>query len=188
MKKFIALFSLLSFSHITMAQDLPYKNIPEYPETFTAGTVAARTIDGLGFRFYWATEGLTVEQYQMKPAEDIRNIEETVTHIYEMSFLVLNVMIENKEQASKELSFEEMRTKTLKNLHRISDILKKSTNEEINEFNIIRSNGTTIPFWNMLNGPILDSVWHCGQIVSFRRMAGNPFNAEVSVFYGRGAK
>ena len=35
--------------------DLPYYQIPEYPAEFTAETVAARMIDGLGFRYRWAT-------------------------------------------------------------------------------------------------------------------------------------
>ena len=29
------------------------------------------------------------------------------------------------------------------------------------------------PFWNQLNGPIADAIWHVGQVVSFRRTAGN---------------
>ena len=37
---------------------LPYYQIPDYPSSYNAATVAARTIDGLGFRYYWATEGL----------------------------------------------------------------------------------------------------------------------------------
>ena len=41
-----------------MTSKLPYYEIPDYPETYTAGSVAARMLDGLGFRYYWATEGL----------------------------------------------------------------------------------------------------------------------------------
>lgn len=41
------------------------------------------------------------------------------------------------------------------------------------------------PFWNMLNGPIADALWHVGQVVSFRRSSGNPFNSKVSVFSGK---
>ncbi|RMG65160.1 MAG: hypothetical protein D6722_16205, partial [Bacteroidetes bacterium] len=36
---------------------LPYRAIPDYPETFTPGTTVARFLDGLGYRYYWATEG-----------------------------------------------------------------------------------------------------------------------------------
>lgn len=37
----------------------------------------------------------------------------------------------------------------------------------------------------MLNGPIADALWHVGQVVSFRRSSGNPFNSKVSVFSGK---
>ena len=41
------------------------------------------------------------------------------------------------------------------------------------------------PFWNQLNGPIEDAVWHCGQIVAFRRASGNPISKKISVFTGK---
>jgi hypothetical protein len=40
------------------------------------------------------------------------------------------------------------------------------------------------PFWNQLNGPIADCIWHTGQIVSFRRSSGNPFTEKANVFMG----
>ena len=41
------------------------------------------------------------------------------------------------------------------------------------------------PFWNQLNGPIEDAVWHSGQIVAFRRASGNPISKKISVFTGK---
>ena len=41
----------------TMMDSLPYASIPEAHENFTPGTVVSRIIDGLGFRYYWASEG-----------------------------------------------------------------------------------------------------------------------------------
>ena len=38
--------------------ELPYKEIPSYPANYTQGTVISRMIDGLGYRYYWATENL----------------------------------------------------------------------------------------------------------------------------------
>jgi hypothetical protein len=40
------------------------------------------------------------------------------------------------------------------------------------------------PLWNLLNGPLADAINHVGQIVSFRRSAGNPIPAGVNVFRG----
>jgi hypothetical protein len=91
MKYSIHLFLLLLVTQVS-AQDkpLPYHEIPNYPEAFTAGNVAARVIDGLGFRFYWATEGLRPEDLSFKPNAQARTTLETAEHIYEMSIIILN--------------------------------------------------------------------------------------------------
>ena len=60
------------------SSDLPYRTIPDYPEEFTANTVATRLIDGLGFRYYWGTEGLRDEDLSFKPSEDARTSIETL--------------------------------------------------------------------------------------------------------------
>ena len=39
--------------------------------------------------------------------------------------------------------------------------------------------------WNQINGPIADALWHCGQVVSFRRASGNPYNSKASLFTGK---
>ena len=58
----------------------------------------------------------------------------------------------------------------------------------LDEFDIVFINGerkTEFPFWNLLNGPIADALWHVGQVVTFRRSSGNPFNAKASVLTGK---
>ena len=61
------------------------REIPEAPEAYSAATVAARMVEGLGFRFYWATEGLRPEDLAYKPSEEARTTEETINHIYGLS-------------------------------------------------------------------------------------------------------
>ena len=58
--------------------DLPYQQIPDYPENYGAQTVVKRLLDGLGFRFYWATEGLNEQDLSYKPSPDGRSLEETL--------------------------------------------------------------------------------------------------------------
>ncbi len=48
-----------------------------------------------------------------------------------------------------------------------------------------RSGTVEYPFWNNINGPIADAIWHVGQVVSFRRSSGNPFPKGVSVLTGK---
>ncbi|MDX1627261.1 MAG: hypothetical protein R3345_01105 [Fulvivirga sp.] len=166
-------------------EELPFRQIEEYPEDYTIGLVAARMIEGLGFRFYWATDGLTENDLKFRPNESARNINETVDHIYGMTFMIgLSLQLDKSEMFQGE-GFQGKRKATLQNLALIRDILKNSTEEDFHKYVIDYDNGKKLPFWNMINGPISDSLWHCGQIVSFRRSAGNPFNGKVSVLHGK---
>ena len=186
----IFLFSLtISLqSQENMKTDLPYYEIPEEPESYTPASVAARMIDGLGFRYYWVTEGLREEDLNYKPSEDGRTTAETVDHIYGLS-RTINYTISGKVIAREEeqsLSFEEKRKLTLDYLYEASMILRK--NPDLADLNIVfqgRSSSSEFPFWNLINGPIADAIWHTGQVVSFRRSSGNPFNSKASLFSGK---
>ena len=74
--------------------DLPYYEIPDYSATYTPGAVAARVIDGLGFRYYWATEDLRPEDLKYQPtgvsSGEARTTEETIQHIYSLTNVILN--------------------------------------------------------------------------------------------------
>ena len=165
-----------------MAQNedkLPYYEIPKHAESYTTGTVAARMVDGLGFRYYWATEGLRAEDLNYKPSETGRTSAETIDHILGLSQFILNSISETKiKRDETELSFEEKRKQTLLNFKKASDILLKT--DDLSKFDNDR-----FPFWNIINGPIADALWHCGQVVMLRRASGNPFNSKVSVFSGK---
>jgi hypothetical protein len=171
--------------------DLPYYQIPDTPEKFTAGTVAARIIDGLGFRYYWATEGLRDVDLTYKPNDSARTTLETIDHIYGLSNVIVNATkkaINDFTIERPKLIYAEKRKKTLENIKQASEILKMADAQEIEKFKIIfkGKNGTSeYPFWNNLNGPIGDALWHTGQVVLLRRASGNPFNSKVSLLRGR---
>lgn len=184
-------FLLFIITGLATAQDLPYRQIPDYPTEYTAATVAARMVDGLGFRYYWATEGLRAEDINFSPDGDGRTSLETLVHIYDLTNVLLNAVTKkvNMTGASKpELPFTELRRRTLENLKAASEKLKASSEQELNDYKIIFKNGdkvTEYPFWNQLNGPIADALWHVGQVVSFRRSSGNPFNTKANVLTGK---
>jgi len=180
---------LLINSIMAQEEKLPYFEIPEYPENYSAGTVAARLIDGLGFRYYWATDGLREEDLRFKPSEEARTCAETVDHILGLSEVIVNSTINKVNERGQEktdLTFEEKRKKTLINFKTAADILRIS--DDISVFKIVfkSDQGTSdYPFWNNINGPIADAIWHCGQIVTFRRSSGNPYNSKASLFTGK---
>jgi uncharacterized damage-inducible protein DinB len=189
MLKTILLFMLLG--NIAMAQDeLPYHSIPDAPEKYTAGTVTSRTLDGLGYRYYWATEGLRVEDLAYKISEDSRAAGETLDHLLGLTGVILNT-IENKPNGrsnNEEMSFADKRKKTLTNIYAASLAIRSMSDEEVSRCTIIFKRGddtNEFPFWNLLNGPIADAIYHTGQIVSYRRASGNPLPTGVSVFTGK---
>ena len=198
MKKSSILLFVLVFATTLNAQDiitmkklnLPYYEIPDYPEKFTNVNVAARMIDGLGFRYYWATEGLRQEDLDYKPSAEARDTRHTLEHIYGLSRTIVNASksVANEGSLDMEISFDEMRKNTLENIKMASDILKASKKKDLKKMKVIFKRGDKVneyPYWNMINGPIADAIWHCGQVVSFRRASGNPFNSKVSVFNGK---
>jgi hypothetical protein len=184
----------VSFGMTVSAQqksDLPYYEIPDYPAGYSAGAVAARVIDGLGFRYYWATEGLREEDLKYKPVNDSRTTEETIQHIYSLTNTILNTTkkVPNVSGAlSVKLPFDELRKKTLENIKTAADILRIAKDSEVADMKVILKNdsGTReFPFWNILNGPVDDALWHVGQVIVLRRASGNPYNNKASVFTGK---
>lgn len=170
--------------------ELPYSQIPDTPDSYSAGKVAARVIDGLGFRFYWATEDLSDTDLAYKPSAEARTTAETISHIYGLSRVIRNAVEQKPNLPGNEgahLSYEEIRAQTLDNLKRASDLLKRIPDAEITHLMVIFGEGedsSEFPFWNLLNGPIADAIYHTGQVVSFRRSSGNPINPKVRVFTG----
>ncbi|MBI1228240.1 MAG: hypothetical protein GC192_23605 [Bacteroidetes bacterium] len=185
------LFQVTLFSQNMDTQQLPYRELTTYPESYTPETVVARMIDGVGFRFYWATEGLRPEDLAFRPTPEARSSEETIDHILGLSNVILNGVknqpnVRSGEETSP-LSFEEKRRQVLENLQAASQLLQQP-GSSLENMGITFQNGdnkTEFPFWNMLNGPISDALWHVGQVVTFRRSSGNPFNGKVSVLSGK---
>ena len=130
MKLYLFISSLVLASGLWAQQDktiaLPYSEIPEYPDTYTAETVAARMIDGLGFRYYWATEGLTENDLVFKPNKEARTTAETLDHLYSLCRVIANAVDRKPNETAEEetMDFEEKRKRTLMFLKRAADKLR----------------------------------------------------------------
>ena len=183
-------FILILNSILMNAQEtkLPYHTIPEYPEKMTEAAILKRTIDGLGFRYYWATEGLEEKDLEFKATENSRSSLQTLEHLHSLSKDILNAFeqLPNQKSENEELSYTELRSATLNNFHKTSQILQKTENVEDVKIIFDRDGQvSTFPLWNLINGPIEDAIWHCGQVVTLRRTSGNPINPKVNVFLGK---
>ena len=154
-----------------------YHCLDEYPEKVSAGGVMARMLDGLGFRFYWATAGLNDEDYQFSPGHGAKRIGGLVWHVWGLSnWMCLNIF--GKEEVRPK-AIGEQRDHALQLIKKIRDFFCGLDEKELMDIQIEGR-----PFWHFVNGPISDALTHVGQINSFRRMAGN-LPIQANVFLGR---
>jgi hypothetical protein len=177
---------IIMFASLTaMAQhdSLPYAAFPPAPAHYTSGAVISRMLDGLGFRYYWATEGLRPVDLAFRPTPQARTSLETLQHIYFLSTMIINAVEQKQTPPGQYNTYEELRRATLDNIKRASTIIVGYSDSDIANLKVPFGD-QTLPFWNMINGPISDCLWHIGQVVTFRRSTGNPFSSKVEVFLG----
>ncbi len=155
-----------------------FETILDTPESYSANHVLVRLVDGLGFRFYWATKGLEEADFQFRPAMGLMSIEELISHIEDLCFMSYETFsVENIERTGS--NPQDSITSALSFLSSLKDILLKLEDMDLNEYKI-----KGFPIWNLINGPLADALTHVGQINSYRRMNGNPC-PNVSVFIGK---
>jgi hypothetical protein len=157
-----------------------YHQIPDYPDHVSGAAVLARMLDGLGFRFYWATQGLRPEDYAFRPAKDTMSIGELVAHIWELVNWVSGSAL--KKPYEKPKDGQAAREETLRIIHDLRETMLAMSDEDLGKLRIRDK-----PFWNIVNGPFSDALTHTGQINSFRRLNLNPV-AGANVFLGEPPK
>lgn len=175
-----------------MAQDkLPFESISEASDSYDSGNIIVRMIEGLGYRYYWATKGLTTTDLDYKPSSSGSSTQETLQHIHGLAEVILNVSVNKvsfRPIENQPKGLFELRSETLNSLKQATLNFKNKTPEQLSELNVIFERGgkqSHFPLWNLINGPLSDAIYHTGQVVSFRRSAGNPIQKGVNVFMGK---
>ncbi|MBN1814977.1 MAG: hypothetical protein JXA14_24290 [Anaerolineae bacterium] len=159
-----------------MSEHLPFRHIDGYPPHATGPTVIARLLDGLGFRFHWATEGLSAEHYAFSPGAGCQSIGELIGHVWGLTHWVYLSAFGQEEQRPEDVSSQ--RAHALQMLHKLREHFASLDDAALEAIAI---GGR--PFWHVINGPLADALTHVGQINSFRRLAGNP-TPKARVFTG----
>ncbi|GAB3650828.1 hypothetical protein GCM10028791_18640 [Echinicola sediminis] len=186
---FVLLLTVLTlYTHHSSAQssshggdDLPFGDLTHHPENYSPGSVAARMVESLGFRFRYATQDLKETDFGFKVEADARTIGETMEHIYGLSTVIRAAVIEDSYGKKDKLSPMEARAEALLVLKEVYDRLLDMDEEALENLKI-RGNH---PFWVLINGPLVDAIWHSGQIATLRRANGNPMPKGVNVFLGK---
>lgn len=190
----ILIVCLLSTTNMNAQDDkptLPYHEILPQPDDYSSGNVIARMVDGLGYRYYWATEGLRVLDLAYRPTPEASNTIETLQHLYGLSQTIVNTALNQPNMRPTDftgMDYGFLRKGTLENLQMASEHFRGKSTADLAKLNLSFQRGETVsdfPVWNLLNGPLADAIYHTGQIVSFRRTSGNPVNGNVNVFMGK---
>ena len=186
--RFFTLFFIFSIQ--SMAQELPFSSIPAAPQGYTAGNSIGRMIQGLGFRYYWATEGLRTEDLEYRPTKEAQSTLSTLQHIYGLTKTLLNAAenkVSKRPAPGPPENLEALRASTLNDLQQAATLFLNYSDDELEGLNIIferEGKQSKFPVWNLINGPIADALYHTGQVVSFRRTSCNPIPKGVNVFLG----
>jgi len=154
-----------------------YHEIPEYPKEISAKGIIMRLLDGLGFRFYWSTEGLRENDYSFTPGEGCKSIIELMGHIYGLMNWVSKAV--TGEGYNEPETGKGGRSLIVEMIYNLRNTLGNKSEEDLSKITIEGR-----PFWHIINGPISDALTHVGQINSFRRLSGNCV-PKANVFTGK---
>ena len=97
-----------SLTAMAQRDSLPYAAFPPAPDHYSSGTVVSRLLDGLGFRYYWATEGLRPIDLTFRPGPEARTSQETLEHIYSLSNMIISVFGGNQIPLGQYKTFGEL--------------------------------------------------------------------------------
>jgi hypothetical protein len=135
----------------------------------SANGVLLRLIDSLGYRFYWATDGLTADDETFSPGSGAMSIGDLIAHIRDMFNWIHRNVLDAEWPDGRPSEVAGQREQALEILHAIRDRVAGIDEQALFELTI---NGH--PFWHLINGPLSDALTHVGQINAFRRLNGNP--------------
>ena len=144
-----------------------FRAVIEYPKDICACSIIVRMLEGLGYRFRYATEGLELKDYEFSPGCKCMSIGKIMTHIWGlMNWVCLNVIEEKRECPD---NFVTGREQIFEMILRLRKHFKTIDDAQLSDITIEGKS-----FWHLINGPLSDALTHVGQINVFRRLAGNP--------------
>jgi uncharacterized damage-inducible protein DinB len=146
------------------------RKLPEPPETVSGTAVLMRLLDGIAFRYCWATEGLDQGDASFKPEEGAMTLEKQLAHMLRL-IVWTHVSITRSDEVVEETSasIDDMRAATMARIAAFRDSLAGMEDSDLLKVEV-----GGLPFWNLINGPLADALTHIGQINAYRRILGKP--------------
>jgi hypothetical protein len=152
--------------------DLPFSRIPEPPEQVRGATVLGRLVEGLAFRYRWATESLPDGIADHRPGPQSMTLLELLQHIERLVAWV-DRHLGGVPEPAPEAHLAELRRVTLGRLASLAGRLRTMPDTTLAASRLEHREGAE-PFWSMINGPLADALTHVGQVNAWRRLAGAP--------------
>jgi hypothetical protein len=150
-----------------------FKTYPQAPVEVSASNAIARLIDGLGYRLYWALDGLSEQDCQYTLCEGAHSIGEILWHILGLvNWVHMHVY---GDQMTRKPSTIDQGIDTLLALERMRHTFLEMSDAELVSYQL-----GDMPFWSYINMPLSDALHHVGQVSILRRGAGNPVAKERS--------
>lgn len=165
------------------SEELPFRELSAGPERLCGSSALVRLVDGMGFRYRWATEGLDDEYLSFQASEEAMTLAEVLAHMLVLAEWVDRTLERGLAEGEVERSRPEpppptvdgLRRRTLEALLSVRARLEGADDERLVtvEITASRSRGPQ-PFWSLINGPLADFLTHVGQVAAWRRQAGSP--------------
>ncbi len=163
-----------------------FRSLPPGPETATGSAVLVRLVEGTGFRFTWATEGLRETDLTCRPTPQTMSIAELAAHVCDLVTWVAiaaGAVPADTKPPDSPPPFASVRQRVLEVLALLRARLADMSDGEIGAIRI-GSRAGPVPWPHIVNGPLADALTHIGQINVIRRWSGNPA-PKANVFLGR---
>jgi hypothetical protein len=168
------------------APSFDFRSLPPGPESVTGSAVFVRLVEGIGFRFFWATESLRENDLSFRSTPETMSIADQAGHVLELTAWVAvaaGAIPAGPQGPESPLPFPEVRRRVLEILSLLRARFAGMSDEEIGTIRI-GSRAGPVPWPHLVNGPLADALTHVGQIAVLRRANGNPV-PKANVFLGR---
>lgn len=175
---------LISYFHSALFNHTMSKLIPKDPTEFNGSHVLQRMVDAILIRYTIATKDISDIAINYRATPESMSMLELQKHILLLILWVsksLDLEIESKDKAE---TFQDFEVQIKERIANLSQHIVTLSDEQLSKKTIfLKRADTHYSIWYMIHGPLADAIHHIGQIITWRRICGNPIG-KISPFTG----
>lgn len=147
----------------------------ETAEQVSGAAILARFVDTVKVRYQLATADLSESNKTFRATPESMSMLELQKHILLLLKWISKSVEGPTEKKPKAETFEDFQTDIITTCDVLRDHLLTMDDEKLSQVKIyMKRTDTHYPIWFIINGPLSDAIHHIGQIVTWRRIDGNP--------------